>query len=166
MDIREGDIFSFSYSTEYRAKLFEPHHCFDGQLVAAREGDGIVLVDTYWLYQFQPRGDSSRRFTESDARKKGELRLVCNLHDVNKIEKHDAQYYDDTDVFDLSYQHRCYPYFALRNGATRSKEKMRIVVRDKMKRERSNIESAIYNIERLARTELMIEEGRVDEVYL
>lgn len=165
MTIREGDIFRFSYSTEYRKKLFEPHHCFDGQLVAVKAGDGLILMDSYWLHQFQPR-DDSRWFTEEDARSKGELTLVCNINDVEKVEQWRTDYYDDADVFDLSYQHRCYPYFAVRKGAPRSKDKMVQVVREKIQKERRAIESALSSIERLARTEQMINDGRIEDAYI
>ena len=164
--IREGDIFRFSYSDESRAKKFEPYHCFDGQLLAVKEGDGIVLLDTYWLYQFQPSGDG-RRFTEATAKEQGALTFVCNLAEVDKVHSEsETQYFDAADVFDLSSQHRCYPYFAVRKGAERSKEKMLSVLQEKMHKERSAIDSAAYNIQHLSRQMLLVEQDRLEEVYL
>lgn len=165
MDIREGDVFRFSYSGEQRAKLFEPYHCFDGQLVAVIEGGSIRLMDSYWLHEFKPRHDS-RWFTEDDAMAKGELTFVCNLGDVQKVDKWQTQYYDDADVFDLSYQHRCYAFHAIRKGASKSKGKMLQVIEEKLQAERRAIESANWTIERLTKEAKKIEEGRLEEVYL
>lgn len=165
VDIREGDVFRFSYSDEYRKKLFEPHHCFDGQLVAVPSIGGLILMDTYWLHGFEPRHDG-RSFTVEEAQERGTLTLVCNLNETTKVSKSDIQYYDDDDWFNLSYQHGCYPWFAIRNGATKSKEKIVGVLREKMAAERRAIELATFNIERLGRYAQLAEDGRLSEVYL
>lgn len=164
--VKLGDIFRFHYSEEQAAKRHMPYHCFDGQLVAVEcERNGIILLDSYWLYQFQPRGDG-RRFTVDQAQQEGELTFVCNLNEVEKVDKGTTQYFDDGDVFDLSYQHHCYPYFAIRKGAKRSQEKMRRVVAEKVSEERRKIESAASQIEWLGRQLQKIEDGRLEEAYL
>lgn len=165
LDLREGDVFRFSYSTEYRAKLFMPDHCFDGQLVALDYCESIILFDTYWLLGSKPCGDAMR-FTQEEALARGELTFVCNLNDVEVIDTWFAQYYDDADVFDLSYQHQCYPYFAIRKGAERSQSKIFRKIEEKMQEERRSIESAICRIGLLTRARLLTEEGRLSEVYL
>lgn len=165
LDLHEGDVFRFSYSTEYRAKLFMPDHCFDGQLVALDYCESIILFDTYWLHGFKP-SEGGAQFTQEEALARGELTFVCNLNDVEMIDKGRAQYYDDADIFNLSYQHQCSPYFAIRKGAERSQAKMSRKIEEKMQEERRSIESAISRIGLLTRAKLLTEEGRLSEVYL
>lgn len=166
--IREGDVFRFRYSAE-RAPKHMPYHCFDGQLIAFKQPDGSLLLrDTYWLYahpDFKERSDT-RSFTEDDARERGELEFVCNLGDVERVEKDRTLYYDDGDVFDLSHQHRCYPYFAIRKGAERCPEKMRREIASKIQDAERRINSAKWEIERMHGYAAKVDAGQLDEVYL
>lgn len=162
--MRNGDVYRFSYTDT--SGMHMPYHCFDGQLVAFEQSDGSFLLrDTYWLHDFKERSDT-RTFTEADAKAEGELVFVCNLNDVQKIKKHDADYYDDGDLFNISYQHGCYPCMALRKGAAKSPEKMLRVIEQRTAEARRNIESAQREIERLGEYAKKVEAGDLSEVWL
>jgi hypothetical protein len=165
--IREGDVFRFRYSDT--TKRFMPYHCFDGQLIAFKQPDGSLLLrDTYWLHacpDFKERSDT-RTFTEAEAREQGELAFVCNLGQTDRIEKYALPYYDEADVFDLSHQHGCYPYFALRKGAEKSPDKIRRVIGERIAEARRKIELAEWDIKRMTEFALKVEAGELSEVYL
>lgn len=120
--MKVGDVYDFRYNAEETKKRFEPYHCFDGQLVVKERSDGtLYLEDTYWTSQ-------NVCFTPDDAEKLGTLEFRCNLNDIDYIDEYDLKYYDDSDIFNLSYQHGCYKRYAKRKGAERSKKKMERVL--------------------------------------
>ena len=131
------DVYRFSYSAEWRTKLFEPSHCFDGQLIY-REG---VLTDTYW--GIEPRGDGGRRFSQQEAEQKGALTFVCNLNDVEQIQEHLFPQYADGDAFNLSHQHGCYKYFVVKKGARKSTEKRLAILAERVKTAKHEAEYAM-----------------------
>ena len=168
-DIKERDVYRFHYTPTEQSKRFMPDHCFDGQLVAflwdSDRTDSIRLQDSYWLYQFKP-GGSGKIFTPEQAAQQGTLQFVCNLDDVDIVNKYDTQYYADGDVFNLSYQHGCYPYFAVRKGAKRNAEKMLVVLAQQEQEQRSNLSNAANALQRIASARQRIQDGHIDEVYL
>lgn len=163
--IRKGDIFRFRYSDEERAKRFMPDHCFDGQLVAFQRDDGsIYLKDTYWS-GFTSRSDGTC-FSPEEAGRLGELTFVCNVYDVQEIRKDQTVYYAESDVFDLSYQHHCYPYYVVRKGAQRDRERMLAVIAERIADKKREIESLDRGIIWLESMRALCDEGKLDEVYL
>lgn len=107
-DIKVNDIFRFRWN--YDKERFMPYHCFDGQLVAIEHYNDIVLGDTYW--GFGKIDQYSHRFKLDEVLTKGELTFICNLDDVEDIIQHNIFYYEEKDIFNLSYQHQCYKKFA------------------------------------------------------
>lgn len=144
--MRELDVYRFSYNEHTLAKMFEPHHCFDGQLVY-RYG---YLLDTYW--GFDARGNMGRRFTPAEARAKGTLTFVCNLNDTEPIQDYLFPQYDEADRFNLCHQHGCYKKFAIRKGATKSLQKRLEILDARVKEAKQDAEramrSAFWCIER------------------
>lgn len=163
--IREGDVFRFSYSEAERKRRFEPYHCFDGQLVAFQRTSGMFLVDTFWLHGLQDRHDS-KCFTPTDAVKLGEITYVCNLNEVYNASENETNYFDDADVFNLSYQHGCYKNFVIRTGAVRSPEKMLRVIQERIESAQSDKSYAERSIERLSGFVEKINAGDISEIYL
>lgn len=156
-----GDVYSFAYKPEFRKSLFDPYHCFDGQLVVKQsEHRGLYLEDTYWGY-----GDS-RTFTPSEAQEKGELTFKCNLDDVEVIGAHDLAYYADEDIFNISHQHNCYQKYAKKKTAVRNLEKMKSVVSLRIDDEKSKIRSAENNLKHLNETLESLGKGITDGIYL
>lgn len=164
MEIREGDVFRFIYNEHELAKRFMPYHCFDGQLVAVLVDGDMLLTDTYWSHQL--RGGDGRTFTPDDAQKQGAISFVCNLNDVEFTSKSAFDYYDDVDVFDLSYQHHCYGMYALRKGAKRSKDKMIDTVTANIESARRDLQDAVNRLESLAVKLHEIESGNIDGIYI
>lgn len=157
--IKENDIFSFRYKSEEIERMgghWFANHCFDGHLIANRVDGKWSLTDTYWSFG---KSSDSRNWSLSEAIKKGTLSLICNLNDIEKIDKHLTQYYDDKDLFNLSYQHNCYEFYAIRKGASRSSEKMLNTLNDKIRKAKSEIESTIREIEQLTEQKTKLESG-------
>ena len=157
--IREGDVFSFRYKPEIEKKKFYPYHCFDGQLIAKKNSKGeIYLEDTYWT-------TGGRILTPEEAERLGVLTFKCNLRNVEKTHKEDLVYYDDKDIFDLSYQHRSYEEHAVRKGAERSKSKMLDVVNGRIEEAEHEIVRLKGKIKNLKDARKKIKSGNLN-VYL
>lgn len=127
IEVKEGDVFWFSFNEVYRKKHSYTDHCWDGQLVAKfSEARGMYFIDTYWASKHDgfTHYQDVKNISIEDALKNGELSFLCNLNDVEEINERDLMYYSDEDVFNLSYQHRCYKYFVKKKGAARSQDKM------------------------------------------
>ncbi|MGL5013061.1 MAG: hypothetical protein ACRC6V_02065 [Bacteroidales bacterium] len=109
--MREGDVYRwyFKNEAEYRRNNSSTAYwCMDNQCIV-RSGE---LVDTYWGGADLNRLSSSSYFLNPD---KVDLEFICNLHDVEFIKKWQTEDYDK--VYDLSYQKRCYPCYAIDKGA-------------------------------------------------
>jgi hypothetical protein len=162
IDIKVNDVYDFRFKEELAKKMFEPYHCFDGQLIAKQSHDGaLILEDTYW-----GSSGGNKKYTISDAQELGTLTFKCNLDEVEIIKRGDLQYYSDSDLFDLSQQHSCYPKYGKKKGAEKSKEKMAAVIAEKIASAEHNIESANRDIIRLKATLSKIESGELEGVYI
>lgn len=153
--IKEGDVYKFMYSEEYRKKLYDSNWCFDGQLVARKYHDGkILLVDTYW------GGGSERHYgTYEEWEKKGELTFYVNLTDTEKNTEDCERYYVQEDIFNLSHQHGCYKDIRIRKGAKRNKEVMLETINEKIQQTHRDMESKARTLEMLSATRAKIEAG-------
>ena len=83
--IQVNDVFRFRWHDGSGG--FMPDHCFDGKLIAREQNGEILLIDTYWLSnnkRFSLKEDSPRYVF-----KKGKIRFVCNLDDIEKITRHE-----------------------------------------------------------------------------
>jgi len=162
-EIKENNVFDFSYKPAVAKDIFEPRHCFDGQLLACKQKNGeIVLIDTYWGYGWD---QYNTKFSIEKAKDKGKLTFKCNLDEVDEISQHQLKYYADDDIVNLSYQHSCYKKFALKKGAKRSKEKMLKVLNKNISDAESNIKYAERTIKRSKKKIEQIEKGDM-EVYI
>ena len=168
VQFRVNDVFSFSYNEEETRKRFEPYHCFDGQfIVKQRENGELYLMDTYWASKYDgfKHWSDYKCKTIGDAQKQGELTFRCNLDEVEEIRERDLQYYDDEDLFNLSYQHGCYEYYVKRKGAELSIDKMLQSIKHKIEDAEYRKKSAEWDIERYTETLSKIEGGDTS-VYL
>lgn len=144
--MRLNEVYRFSYSAEARAAMFEPHHCFDGQLIVRARDDGsLFLHDTFW------GGSGGRTFTLEEARAKGELTFVCNLDDVEKIKDYEAPYYAEGDVFNLTSHHGHSKRFVKRKGALRSRDAILAHLHERLSSARREVDSAVSRVEWMAR---------------
>jgi len=142
MELKLHDVYKFNYNDEWRKKIFDVNWCFDGQLIVKENCYGdLYLRDTYWT------SGEGKEFTLEQALERGVLTFICNLNDLESIEARDLNYYADEDIFDLSYQRKMNKDYYIRKGAKKSKDKMELVLNEKIKSIESNIESSIYNLE-------------------
>ena len=159
IEIKEGDVFDFRYKEEFLAaaelKSYPGRlrHCFDGQLVATKQGGRIVLIDTYWS------DNSSRCFTVEEALVQGELTFRFNLNDVEKATSDVSKYFDEGDWFDFSRQHGYCEQFVLKKGAKRSKGKMLEAINERMAEAKRKLDAAVREIESLSANRQKIELG-------
>jgi hypothetical protein len=130
------DVFSFRWKDNVSTNYFgDLYHCFDGQLIVCERGGEMYLRDTYWS-----SGTEGKGFTIEEANERGILTYKCNLDEVDIIRESDLVYYADSDVFNLSTQHGCYPRYAKRRNATRSQEKILSVLKSKIEDTQREIE--------------------------
>jgi hypothetical protein len=157
IELKEGDVYRWRYTDEIIAR--RRGHVTSGTIYWCEDQQAIVrngtLYDTYWAgHRLSPCGDQHAK-NLADV----ELEFVCNWNDIEYIEPHAVKNYDAADVFDLSYQHGCYKYFAIKKGAkpsTAAKLEWLYKKRAEIMRE---IESHIRHLELLAKQQARLEAG-------
>jgi len=159
MKLKLNDVYKFHYNEVWSKKIFEPYWCFDGQLIVKERNEQLYLEDTYW------NSGDNKTFTLEEALEKGTLTFICNLDDVEKIGELDTQYYDDKDIFNLSYQHHCYIKFCIKEGAKRSADKMKAVLNAKIAESKREIEWETVQVKRNVEKLQELEKGNID-IYL
>ncbi len=169
MKVKENDVFDFRYKPEVEDKINESwggssRHCFDGQLIAKKDyKNHWSFVDTYW--SFGNGGDDSHSFSLKEIREQGKITFVCNLADIEEIQEYEQKYYDDKDIFNLSHQHGCYKFYAIKKGTKKSNTKMLKTVNDKIQEAKRDLERAGDKIEEYSQKKTKIEAGDLT-VYL
>lgn len=144
IELQEGDVYRFSYSQAEREKAAQGwsgslHHCFDGTVVVR----GGKLVDTYWDSSNQGRVVTPEQ---------GELTFVCNLNEVRNVAEHETLQYDESDVFDLRYNHGCIKRWMVRNDAKPSAKR----ILDEIRKKRNAVENEMQRAVRSALTDMFM----------
>jgi hypothetical protein len=120
MNIKLNDVYKFKYNND---DCLNKYHCFDGQLIVKQNTHGkLYLEDTYYIDSV-----GSRIFTLEKALQEGTLTFFCNLDELEKCKKSDLSYYDNKDIFNLSYQHGYRSAYYKRKGSKKSIEKIKYV---------------------------------------
>jgi metal-sulfur cluster biosynthetic enzyme len=158
MEIKVNDVYRFRYNEETKKKMFDSSWSFDGQLIVKEKNESLYLEDTYW-------NSSNVIFTLEEILEKGTLTFVCNLDEVKEIREYDIQYYDDKDIFDLSYQHHCYIKYYIKNDTKRSIEKMRTILNEKIAKSKFEIAWETTQIKRNEEKLKELENGNLD-IYI
>lgn len=159
MEIKLNDVYRFRYNEfELERSSRDLNWCFDGQLVVKKGNNGLYLEDTYWT-------SDNRCFTLEEALRKGVLEFVCNLDDVEECKEDPYNYYDDEDIFNLSYQHGCYKKIMVRKDAKKSKEKMKEVLEYKIAEAERQLKSVQYDIDIHKNKLKELENGNLD-IYI
>lgn len=164
LEVRPGDVFRLSLKPNGRS-ITDNYWCFDGQLIATVRNGEIILRDTYWSFD-DVHSSSGRTYTMGEAVAAGDLTFVVNLDELVSAQTHERRYYDEADLFDLSYQSRCYPKLMKRKGAKKSREAMyRALAQDRKEAEEA-LSSAIHKLEWIARTRQVVEDAAdVEKVF-
>lgn len=163
--MKAGDVYRFVWKPDPGNEHRDRNWCFDGQLIAVPCNGSLILADTYWRFG-ELNGDTGKTFTLERAVEAGDLRFVCNLNDLEPAQPHETRYYDEKDLYDLSYQHRCYPKLMKRKGAKRSREAMyRALAQDRKEAEEA-LRAAVHKLEWIARTRQVVEDASdLEKVY-
>lgn len=148
-NINELDYFIFRYNEKEIEKRFEPYHCFDGKMTVRKVGDEWYLVDGYWS------GDNVRK-TIKQALDEGSLKFICNLNDVEKIDKYKLDYYIDEDIVNLTSQKGYNGHYSIFKDAERNKEKMIKILKHKISNAEHNIQSS--------NREIVVAEEKIEEI--
>lgn len=154
--LKERDVFRFSYSDAAIARMRSPnpYWCFDGQLIV-RNGR---LCDTYWAGHKLSAGGDERVVRPED----GDLQFICNLDDVQEIHESECRYYDSADIINLSHQHGCYRFFAIRKGTPKSQRAMLDWLDKKAECLRGDITLSRRHLEQIAAQREEVAAGRTE----
>ena len=158
--MKEHDVYKATWKdTEGK---YDPHWCFDGQMVVGKRSDGaIILYDTYWS---QP---SDKYYTLEKARELFNLVYVCNLTEVEKFDYGDPyKYFKEEDVFNLSHQHGSYKKVMVRKGVKRDPRIMRESLLERRERCEWEIDHLQDQIKHIDRDLEKIEGGDIDNIFL
>lgn len=164
LEIKNADVFRFQWKYDPADTQRDRYWCFDGQLVAVLRNGSIVLADTYW--RFGEIDNHTKTFTPEEAQEKGTLTYVCNLIDLEPAQPHETRYYDKADLFDLSYQHRCYAKLMKRKGAKKNRDAMYKALAQDRKEAEEQLRAAVHKLEWIARTTQIVQDAAdVENVY-
>ena len=163
IEVKPGDVYRFRYHNMNGQSYTDRYWCFDGQLIADMRNGEIVLKDTYWSFG---EGGEGRRFTLEEAVREGSLEFICNLKDLEPAQSHEVRYYDAADLFDLSYQSRCYAKLMKRKGAKKSREAMYKALSADRREAEESLRAAVSKLEWIARTRQVVEDAAdVEKLY-
>jgi len=140
-------------------------HCFEGLLMAMEDKNReIWLVDSYWGV-----GNwDNNKFRIKDAENNFNLTYYCNLDEIEKIQKHQSEYYKPEDVFVLHDQHACVEgcrYYYKKIGAEHNKETMLTVLEKRIEEEKHNIDWAKRAIDDYKKKIIDVENNKLD-IYI
>jgi hypothetical protein len=156
VQVREGDIFTWSYREPGDDRQWGRYHCCS-RIAVVKKGR---LCDTYWSW-----GSDGRSFGLDDLSKL-DLTYLGNFDDLDRQPEWQAEYYDDADIVNLNHSNSTRDNFYIRKGAKRSPEKMLAVARKKIEENERAIRSANWSIEKLRAAINRIEAGETSEVFL
>jgi hypothetical protein len=116
--MKEYDIYFFTYNAETLAALNKCYpgadrHCFEGILIArvvyveSKKIGKLMLCDTYWDIG-SCNNEHGQRFTPEEAKRKGTLKYVGNLAELDEGCSSDYKYYQSKDLVVLHSQHACH----------------------------------------------------------
>jgi|WetSurMetagenome_2_1015567.scaffolds.fasta_scaffold01001_8 hypothetical protein len=159
MNIKDGDIFFWSYKDELKHKDSMTYWAKSRYAIAK---DGI-LRDTFWSNHCD-----GFNLTYEKALDELELQYLGNLNELEKKSEYFVDYYDEKDCVNINHSNSLKGNFYIRCGAKRSKKKMVEVIKYKIEKERGNIKFSVNEIKYLKRALKEIEDGCVllDNVYI
>lgn len=154
MKLKVGDIYFWTWKGD-RHKETYAYHCSSRYAVVNEDG---VLVDTY----FYGISSSNTILKPEDV----ELDFLGHPDEMTVIQKYDVNYYNQQSIVDLRHPNNsCGPIY-LKNGAQKDTNKMSGILIDRIKKEKFEIEASIRSLQSLERKLLLMEQDKIEEVYL
>lgn len=157
-NIKELDVYEFTYNKDLRERDNYINHCFDGILIVRKSDDGeLYLQDTYT--------SDGRVFSLKDAKNKGNLDFMCNLNNVDKIDIRDTIYYEESDVVTLHCQHGYQTKYYLKKNAKKSATQMVYYINKQLEDKQNKIESLEHDMKMYKEKLKKVKSGELD-IYL
>jgi len=148
----DGDIYRWRFKEGYTHGIYG-YHC---KSCIAIERNG-VLYDDFW-------GSSSERYVVD--RENHELTYVANYDDLKKVHRTEYDYYRDADCVDLTHSNSMRDQTFILKEAKKCPEKMRKVIEKRIEDAERDIKFKQSNISRWLEHLEMLEQGKIDEVYI
>lgn len=155
LKLKDGQMYRWHWADTARhadSGPYRSYHC-KSQIAVVKDG---MLIDTFWSDM------SSERAVDPDL---VELSFLCETS-WPTISMWKLPYYDPADIADTRHSNNSRAPIYLRPGATYSASRLLEEVAYREENARSDIASAERLLERLSRTRLLIETGKLDEVAL
>jgi hypothetical protein len=150
--LTEGDIYHWRYIEPDDTRQYGSYHCCS-RIAIVNNGR---LRDTFW--QIGLSFNDGRSFGVEDLGKL-ELKRLANLSDLVSAKEYEADYYDDSDIFDLNHSNSTRGNFYLRKGAKRSRDKMLAVANQRYAEAESDFHTARRRMEEIGKLIDQIDEG-------
>ena len=154
----KNDAYRFRYSEEFikNNPYRDFYHCFDGILIEKESNDGSTYFeDTYWS------GSDSRWFRSMEEMlNKGEVKLLCNLDDMEEIDEWKSKYYDKEDVVYLGIHKGYRSKYLIKKGTQMSKDIVLQGLKNKISELEENIKYETRKIEWLKKDIEEVESGK------
>lgn len=155
-DLREGDVYRWSYREPGDDRSYGRYHCCS-MIAIVMKG---LLRDTFWMIGQNIPSDG--RSFGSDQLDSLDLTRLGNLSDYEQAKEYNRDYYADADIMDLNHSNSSGGNFYVRKGAVRNAAKMLEVAKRKLERSESEERSAARRSEWLRDAIKQIEAGNLD----
>ena len=151
MGLKEGNIYFWSYKELWEGG--DPYWC-KSRIAIVKNGR---LKDTY---SGGGHNDTTLDLDEVDLEYQG------NLDDLVNIPKHQIKYYRKEDIVNLTHANSYGSQIYLKKGAQKDVDAIRSELNGRRNEANREISHAVSRLEYLQRQLLLLEQGKIDEVYL
>jgi len=149
--MKQGDIYSWSYKDGYGSQA-DKYWC-KSQIAIFNDGK---LVDTFW----SGGGHGILDLERINIKYKG------NPKEMDEIGKHEKQYYKPENIVDMNHPNNSNAPIYLKPGTQKDQGIMLELVKQKISENKSNIQFANSQIDRLIKLIPLVESGELDKIYL
>ncbi len=149
MEYNNNDVFSWKYTNKDGIKDYA-YWC-KSQICIYKDG---VFTDTYW-----GNSNDNKIFTEKDIDTKITLTLLGNFNDYRKAQLFERAWYLDKDCMNLNHANSSRDNFYIRKDAVKNLDKMKRVLKRKLRNLENDIE---YAQSELRRAKKELEEMTID----
>jgi hypothetical protein len=158
----KNDVYRFRYSEEFikNNPNRDLYHCFDGILIE-RERNGVPYYeDTYWI-------SDNRIFNSMEEMlNKGDIKLLCNLDEMEEIDEWRSKYYNEEDVVFLGIHKGYRSKYLIKKGTQMSKDVVIQGLKNKISELEENIQYETRKIEWLKKDIEDVENGEKELKYI
>lgn len=158
----KNDVYRFRYSEEFikNNPNRDLYHCFDGILIERERNGTPYYEDTYWT--------SDNRIFNSmeEILNKGDVKLLCNLDEMEEIDEWRSKYYNKEDVVFLGIHKGYRSKYLIKKGTQMSKDVVIQGLRNKIFELEENIQYETRKIEWMKKDIEEVENGQKELKYI